>query len=326
MTTWGSAPPQPVGYPNFNPSHGVHGGWYAIEPGSGGSWHIYSDGSKIFVATPPPPPAPAPPPMVIAPLTPAAAAGIPADTYKAMQNTVKPLSPAAAEGIPADTYAAMQNTVKPLSPAAAEGIPADTYAAMQNTVKPLTPAAAAGIPADTYQAEQNTLHESTPNTIAGIPNVSTTPVGSTPAPTLQEPPGRMEVTPGMTYWDLANRHGWSVAELVALNPGIDPHNIPVSKPGSPSFINIPQATPAVGSTSGNPATAAEASSVGPSSSVYNSSDSKIKTAAANLKARFTGWGGQGTDSPDPLRTVVEAVEHPPKINTNPINHDTTQSS
>lgn len=309
-----------------------YGQVYAVEahPG-GGEFHIYPDGTKMLVSgTSDVLASNWHPPQVTVVAGPAAAAAVasgavstpttviepPAPAAPPPPKTIAPLSPAAALGISADTYAAEQNAVKPLNTDAANGIPAGGTPSPRNPDGPA--AAAAGVSYDTYEAEQNAIKPLNTDAAQGIPAGGTTASTSTTTPqTLQEPPGSIQVTSGMTFWDLEERHGWPHGTLQDLNPGLNPKSLQVG-----SFVSIPQATPTVGATGGNPASAAEASSVGPSSSVYESNDSKIKTAAANLKARFTGWGGQGADSPDPLKTVVEAVEHPPKTNPNPLdNHD-----
>jgi len=282
--------------------------------------------------TPTPAPAAPAPPKVINESNPASIAGIPYDTYKAMQNTVKPLSPAAAQGIPADTYAAQQNQARNLSldqdgsalaaqhAAAAQIQQAQTQA--QNLSLDQDGAATVAHNNATAQAQQAHTQAQDRNldmegSALAASGGAAPPTASSGHQVLHELPGKMEVTHGMTFWQLEERHGWQHGTLEQLNPGLDPHKLAVG-----SFINIPQATPTAGSTP----TASDASVVvGPSNSVYQAAEHD-KVSQDTVKTALGGWTPGGSESQDPAKNIIEAVAHP-KTNTDPlkINHDKPQS-
>lgn len=175
-----------------------------------------------------------------------------------------------------------------------------------------------------WDQEHNTVNVSSAATIAGssaplvggqVAQPSSGGSNESSGTNPQQFPGKMEVTSGMTFWDLAQRHGWSVATLEELNPGIDPKHLAVG-----TFINIPtDGTPPSGSTGGNPPAATNAG-VGPATSVTPTTDSTDKTKAleSDVKGALSGWAGPGTEGKDPLKTIFEAVEKP-HTDTNPLN-------
>jgi LysM repeat protein len=322
---WGVNPP--AGYPNYNPANGEY---YKIVGASGGVWHEYRDGHKVFVATPQPvtpsggTAAPAPPPIPPA---------VVSSTPQPVTGSGKPEGPAAGSTggtlAPAPAPTPTPNTGGTPAPAPSGGggwehippalqQPSQTPTPAPNTGGTLAPSptppslssVTGGTPAPASSSASSATTSGGTGGTAAPASDSSTPANTDSSAASGGP--AHTVVHGDTMWGIAQANGVPLSKLESLNPQIK--NPELIFPGQQVNLGSTASAPAGGST------ATDSSVAFPKTSSYQTSGSASQPDTTVTKS--SGWGATGTGAvpADPAKGIIEVVTHqgtdPLKINEN----------